>query len=96
MSSSVKPQRGDGSPGVFFRFLLRLFRRVREKTNEDHAAYCDRAFFFVSVSAGWVLRLTAQQQTRKINVAPAPALRVEELKESEITGKTVYQPQMTV
>jgi hypothetical protein len=55
-----------------------------------------RAFFFVSVSAGWVLKLTAQRQTRKIHMTPARALRVEAVKESGIAGKTVYQPQITV
>jgi hypothetical protein len=40
--------------------------------------------------------MTAQQQSRKINMTPAPALRVKAMIESEITGKTVYQPQITV
>jgi hypothetical protein len=46
-------------------------------------------FLSALVSAGWVLRLTAQQETRKINTAPAPALRAEPAKESDATGKTV-------
>jgi Protein of unknown function (DUF3500) len=41
------------------------------------------------LSAGWVLRLAAKQQTRKINTAPAPPLRVEPAKESDGAGKTV-------
>jgi hypothetical protein len=41
MSSSVKPQRRDGSPGVLFRLPLQLFRRVREKAIEDRATRCD-------------------------------------------------------
>jgi hypothetical protein len=41
MSSSVKPQRGDGSSGVFFRLPLQLFRRMGEKTEEDRTANCD-------------------------------------------------------
>src|SRR5262249_13400868 len=44
---------------------------------------------FALLSAGWVLRLAAKQQTRKINTAPAPPLRVEPAKESDATGKTV-------
>src|SRR5213080_4080006 len=44
---------------------------------------------FVLLSAGRVLQLTAQQQTRKINTTPAPPLRVEPAKESDTTGKTV-------
>src|SRR6266511_5246013 len=44
---------------------------------------------FALLSAGWVLRLAAKQQTRKINTAPAPPLRVEPAKESDVTGKTV-------
>src|ERR1051326_4893273 len=44
---------------------------------------------FQLLSAGWVLRLTAQQQTQKIKTTPAPPLRVEPAKESDITGKTV-------
>ena len=43
----------------------------------------------VMLSAGWLLRMTAQQQTQKINTTPAPALRVEPAKESDATGKTV-------
>jgi hypothetical protein len=50
----------------------------------------------VLVSTGWALSLTAQHQTRKINTTPAPALRVEVVNESDITGKTVYQPQILV
>ncbi len=42
---------------------------------------------FVLVFAGWMLRLTAQQE--KINTTPAPPLRVEPAKESDATGKTV-------
>jgi len=34
-------ERGDGSPGVLFRFLLQISRRVREKTKEDRSAQCD-------------------------------------------------------
>jgi hypothetical protein len=41
--------------------------------------------FLHQIPAGWVLRMTAQQQTRKINMTPAPALRVKAVKESEIT-----------
>src|SRR5262245_597745 len=44
---------------------------------------------FALLSAGWMLQLTAQQQTRKINTTPAPPLRVEPAKESDTTGKTV-------
>jgi len=44
---------------------------------------------FALVSAGWMLRLTAKQQTRKINTTPAPPLRAEPAKESDVTGKTV-------
>src|SRR4030095_7259610 len=44
---------------------------------------------FALVSAGWVLRLAAQQQTRKINTTPAPPLRAEPAKESDVTGRTV-------
>src|SRR5262249_12307271 len=44
---------------------------------------------FALLSAGWVLRLAAKQQTRKINTTPAPPLRVEPAKESDATGKTV-------
>ena len=44
---------------------------------------------FVLLSAGWMLQLTAQQQTRKINTTPAPALRIEPAKEGDATGKTV-------
>src|SRR5215468_7610357 len=44
---------------------------------------------FALVSAGWTLRLTAKQQTRKINTTPAPPLRAEPAKESDVTGKTV-------
>ena len=44
---------------------------------------------FALLSAGWVLRLAAKQQTRKINTTPAPPLRVEPAKESDVTGKTV-------
>src|SRR5215831_17561590 len=44
---------------------------------------------FALLSAGWVLRLAAKQQTRKINTTPAPPLRVEPAKESDGTGKTV-------
>src|SRR5262245_37272381 len=44
---------------------------------------------FTLFSAGWVLRLAAKQQTQKINTAPAPPLRVEPAKESDVTGKTV-------
>lgn len=44
---------------------------------------------FVLFSAGWVLLLAAQQQTRKINTTPAPPLRVEPAKENDVTGKTV-------
>ncbi|HKC85113.1 MAG TPA: DUF3500 domain-containing protein, partial [Blastocatellia bacterium] len=44
---------------------------------------------FALFSAGRVLRLAAKQQTRKINTAPAPPLRVEPAKESDVTGKTV-------
>src|SRR5215470_11612907 len=40
MSSSVKPQRWDGSPDVLFRLSLQFFRGVREKTKEDRAANC--------------------------------------------------------
>jgi hypothetical protein len=43
---------------------------------------------FVLLSAGWLLR-AAQQQQKKINTQPAPALRVEPAKESDATGKTV-------
>jgi hypothetical protein len=46
-------------------------------------------WIFTLLSAGWVLRLAAKQQTRKINTAPAPPLRVEPAKESDATGKTV-------
>jgi hypothetical protein len=53
-------------------------------------------FLFVLASAVWGLRLTAQQQTRKINTTPAPAPRVDAVKESDITGKTVHQPQIIV
>src|ERR1041384_5828376 len=41
------------------------------------------------LSAGWVLRLRAQQQTQKIKTTPASPLRVEAAKESDVTGKTV-------
>ncbi len=44
---------------------------------------------FVLLSVGWLLQLTAQQQTRKINTTPAPPLRVEPAKGSDVTGKTV-------
>src|SRR5262245_18145770 len=44
---------------------------------------------FALLSVGWVLRLAADQQTRKINTTPAPPLRVEPARESDITGKTV-------
>jgi Protein of unknown function (DUF3500) len=44
---------------------------------------------FALLSAGWVLRLAAKQQTRKINTPHAPPLRVEPAKESDATGKTV-------
>ena len=44
---------------------------------------------FVLLSAGWVLRLAAKQQTQKIRTTPAPALRVEPAKDSDATGKTV-------
>src|SRR5215470_8467169 len=44
---------------------------------------------FTLLSASWVLRLAAKQQTRKINTTPAPPLRVEPAKESDATGKTV-------
>src|SRR5215475_4046627 len=44
---------------------------------------------FTLLSAGWVLRLAAKQQTRKINTTPAPPLRVEPAKESDVAGKTV-------
>src|SRR5262245_22083778 len=44
---------------------------------------------FALLSAGWVLRLAAKQQTRKINTAPASPLRVEPAKESDGAGKTV-------
>src|ERR1044072_3605833 len=43
----------------------------------------------VLLSADWVLRLTAKQQTQKIKTTPAPALRVEPARESDVTGKTV-------
>ncbi len=43
----------------------------------------------VLLSAGWVLRLAAQQRTQKINTTPAPPLRAEPAKESDTTGKTV-------
>ncbi|MBO0857068.1 MAG: DUF3500 domain-containing protein [Chloracidobacterium sp.] len=45
--------------------------------------------FFTLLSTGWVLRLAAKQQTRKINTTPAPPLRAEPAKESDATGKTV-------
>lgn len=45
--------------------------------------------FFVLLCASWLLRLTAQQQTPRINTTPAPPLRVEPAKESDVTGKTV-------
>src|SRR5215510_5306113 len=48
---------------------------------------------FALLSAGWVLRLAAKQQTRKINTAPAPPLRAEPAKESDVTGKTVAAAQ---
>ena len=48
---------------------------------------------FVLVSAGWVLQLTAQQQTRKINTTPAPALRVEPAKDSDATSQTIAAAQ---
>ncbi len=41
------------------------------------------------ISGGWMLRLAAQQQTRKFNAAPATPRRVEAAKESDVTGKTV-------
>ena len=44
---------------------------------------------FALLSAGQILRLAAQQQTRKINTTPAPPLRVEPAKESDVAGKTV-------
>jgi len=44
-------------------------------------------FLFVLVFAGWMLRLTAQQE--KINTTPASPLRVEPAKASDATGKTV-------
>lgn len=43
---------------------------------------------FALLSAGWVLR-AAQQRTQKIPTTPAPPLRVEPAKESDVTGKTV-------
>lgn len=43
---------------------------------------------YVLLSAGWVL-WAAQQQQKKINTPPSPALRVEPAKESDATGKTV-------
>jgi hypothetical protein len=46
-------------------------------------------YLLVLLSAAWWLRLTAQQQSQKINTTPAPALRVEPAKESDVTGKTV-------
>lgn len=46
-------------------------------------------YLFVLLSAGWVLRPAAKQQTQKIRTTPAPALRVEPAKESDATGKTV-------
>jgi hypothetical protein len=46
-------------------------------------------YLFVLLSGGWLLRLTAQQQSQKIATTPAPALRVEPAKESDVTGKTV-------
>jgi len=54
MSSSVKPQRGDGSPGVLFRLPLQIFRRVREKAKEDRAAYRhDKRTHFASLVRCW-------------------------------------------
>lgn len=44
---------------------------------------------FALLSAGWARRLAAKQQTRKINTTPAPPLRVEPAKESDVTGGTV-------
>lgn len=44
---------------------------------------------FALLPPGWVLRLTAQQQTRKIDTIPAPPLRVTPAKEGDTTGKTV-------
>ena len=46
------------------------------------------AFLFALHSAGWVLR-AAQQRQKKINTTPAPPLRTESAKESDVTGKTV-------
>src|SRR5262249_14944149 len=46
------------------------------------------AFLFALHSAGWVLR-AVQQRQKKINTTPAPPLRTESAKESDVTGKTV-------
>jgi hypothetical protein len=43
----------------------------------------------VLLSAGWMLRPSAEQQPQKTKTTPAPALRVEPAKESDVTGKTV-------
>jgi hypothetical protein len=44
---------------------------------------------FALLSAGWLWRMTAQQQTPTIKTTPAPPLRIEPAKESDATGKTV-------
>jgi hypothetical protein len=44
---------------------------------------------FVLLSAGWVLRLMAQQQKQKTSTTPGPPMRVEPAKASDATGKTV-------
>ncbi|MEP7273059.1 MAG: DUF3500 domain-containing protein [Acidobacteriota bacterium] len=46
-------------------------------------------FLFALLSAGWVLRLTANQQTQKTRTTPASPIRVEPAKTSDATGKTV-------
>src|SRR5215204_6387878 len=44
---------------------------------------------FVLLSASLVLRLAATQRSQKFKTTPAPAVRVEPAKESDVTGKTV-------
>lgn len=47
-------------------------------------------FYWLSVEAD------SATTDAKINTTPAPALRVEPEKESDLIGETVYQPQISV
>jgi len=46
-------------------------------------------FLVVLIPAGWLLGRTLQQRSQKINTTPAPPLRSEPAKASDVTGKTV-------